>query len=63
MTVPPPPLVTVSVCCGGANVAVTDWFALMVTEQAPVPVQAPLHPLSTNPEPGVAARLTTVPEA
>jgi hypothetical protein len=30
--------------------------------QFPVPVQAPLHPLNTEPAAGAAARLTTVPE-
>ena len=34
----------------------------MVTLQAPVPVQAPLHPVKTEPAAGVAAKLTTVPE-
>lgn len=41
----------------------TDWLEPIVTEQAPVPEHAPLHPLKTNPEPGVAARFTTVPDA
>ena len=63
VTVPPPPLVTVRACCGGPNAAVTDWFDPIVIEHAPVPVQAPLQPLKTNPEPGAAARLTTVPDA
>ncbi len=40
----------------------TFWAALMVTLQAPVPVQAPLQPPNTDPEAGVAARPTTVPE-
>ncbi len=34
----------------------------MVTLHAPVPVQAPLQPVKTEPAAGVAARLTTVPE-
>ncbi len=34
----------------------------MVTLQAPVPVQAPLQPVNTEPAAGTAARLTTVPE-
>ncbi len=46
----------------GVKVAVTFWAALMVTLQAPVPVQAPLQPVNTDPAAGVAARLTTVPE-
>jgi hypothetical protein len=35
----------------------------MVTSQAPVPVQAPLQPVNTEPLAGVAAMLTTVPES
>lgn len=34
----------------------------MLTLHAPVPLQAPLQPLKTWPEPGVAARLTAVPD-
>jgi hypothetical protein len=43
------------------KVAVTDWLAFMVTEQAAMPVQAPLQPANVEPEAGVAVRLTTVP--
>ena len=39
-----------------ANVAVTDWAALMVTAQVAVPVQAPDQPLKT--ERGVAAAVS-----
>ncbi len=46
----------------GLKFAVTLWAELMVTLQAPVPVQAPLHPVNAEPAAGVAARLTTVPE-
>jgi hypothetical protein len=34
----------------------------MVTEQDPVPEQAPLHPESWYPELGVATIVTTVPD-
>ncbi len=55
----------VRVYCGGgagSNSAVTFWAELMVTLQAPVPVQAPLQPPNTEPDAGDAARLTNVPE-
>ncbi len=42
--------------------AVTDWAALMVTWQAPVPVQAPLQPAKVEPAVAVGLRVTTVPE-
>ena len=38
------------------------WFEFKVTLQAPVPEQAPLHPLNTAPAAGVAVRLTAVPD-
>jgi hypothetical protein len=46
----------------GPKVAVTLKFELMVTTHEPVPEHAPLQPLNTDPEAGVAARLTEVPE-
>lgn len=44
------------------KVAVTDWFAFMVTLQAPVPLHAPDHPAKKAPLAGVAVSLTLVPE-
>ena len=43
-----------------ADTVVTDDI---VTLQAPVPVQAPPQPANTEPETGVAVRLTEVPAA
>jgi hypothetical protein len=63
--VPDPEFVTVSAYCGGGaglNAAVTFWFEVRVTVQAPVPEQAPLQPLNTAPAAGVAVRPTAVPE-
>lgn len=62
---PVPAGVIVSAYCGGGaglNVAVTFWFEPIVTLQEPVPEQAPLQPPNTDPETGVSAMLTTVPE-
>ncbi len=58
---PVPCFETVSVK-GGVKVAVTLWAELMVTLQAPVPLQAPLQPVKMDPGAAAAARLTTVPE-
>ena len=51
-------------CGGGAglNVAVTVWLEFSVRLHAPVPEHAPLQPPNTDPDAGVAARLTAVPE-
>jgi hypothetical protein len=56
-------LLTVRVKVVGAElkIAVTDWSEFMVTEQAPVPVQAPLQPPKVEPAAGVGVRSTTVP--
>ena len=45
------------------NVAVTDVAAETVTEQVPVPVQAPDHPAKVEPALGVAVSVTVVPLA
>jgi hypothetical protein len=44
------------------KVAVTDWFAFIVTVQLPVPLQAPDHPAKKAALAGVAVSLTLVPE-
>jgi hypothetical protein len=47
---------------GGPKFATTDWFADIVTAQAPVPVHAPLQPVKAEPAAGVAVRLTAAPD-
>ena len=63
VTVPPP--VPVSVTSIGNEVDVNDadtaCAEFMVTEQAPVPEHAPLHPEKAEPAAGVAVSVTTVP--
>src|SRR4029077_972860 len=65
VTVPVPVPATVTINGKGVEetlkVAVTDLAAVMDTEQAPTPEQAPLHPAKVDPEPGVAVRMTEVP--
>ena len=64
--VPEPARFTVSANWAGgnvSNVAVTFFAASMVTEQLPVPVQAPPQPAKTEPLPGVAVSVTAVPLA
>jgi hypothetical protein len=59
---PAPVLLTVSVTLCWANVAVTDWAALIVTVHVPVPVQpAPLQPVNVEPVAGVAVNVTAAP--
>ena len=58
---PVPVLLAVSVKTCRVKVAVTDRAAFIVTEQALVPVQAPLHPLKLHPEAALARSVTGVP--
>ncbi len=60
--VPVPDLVVVSANVCRVNTAFTDRAALIVTTQAPVPVQAPLQPANTEPAAGVGVSVTEVPE-
>lgn len=46
---------------GVVNAAVTLAAAFIVTTHAPVPVQAPLHPVNVAPEPAVGVSVTGVP--
>jgi hypothetical protein len=43
--------------------AITDWAAVIVRVQAPVPEHGPLHPVNVDPLAGVALSVTTVPAA
>ncbi len=66
VTEPEPDVATVNVYCGGGagpKVAVTDWLEFRVKLQLPLPLHAPPQPLRIDPDAGVAARFTTVPEA
>ena len=60
--VPVPAFVTVRAMGIRLKVAVTERAALMVTWQAPVPVQAPLQPAKVEPAVAAWLRVTTVPE-
>lgn len=64
---PVPPLPTVSANADpeppGWNAAVTDCAWFIVTAHVPVPLQAPLHPVNTDPDAGVASSCTVVPVA
>jgi hypothetical protein len=60
----PPPVpveLTVTWIFCSVNWAVTEWLAVIVTEQASVPLQSPDQPAKVDPVPGLAASLTTVP--
>jgi len=59
---PVPVFVTPTVYGFSVNVAVTLRAALIVTEHAPVPVQAPLQPLKVEPAEAEGVSATTVPE-
>jgi hypothetical protein len=59
---PVPARVTFTGKEAGMKSALTDWAEFMVTEQAPVPEQAPPQPANTEAaEDGVAVSATTVP--
>jgi hypothetical protein len=59
--VPVPAKVTLIGKAFGTKSASTVWAEFRVTEQAPVPEQAPLQPLNTEPAAGVGVRVTTEP--
>jgi hypothetical protein len=59
--VPVPVLATERVDVFSVNVAATFRAVVMLTMQAPVPVQAPVHPAKVEPVPAEAARVTLVP--
>lgn len=61
VTVPEPVTLTFTANDVGIKSALTACTEFMVTEQAPVPVQAPLHPLKTDPAAAVGVKATTVP--
>jgi hypothetical protein len=58
---PVPVFATASVYVTRLKTAVTDLAAVMLTRQAPVPVQAPLHPAKEDPPAGLSLRVTVVP--
>jgi len=58
---PFPDLATVNAYWFRVKVAVTDSAAVMVTVQAPVPVQAPLQPIKVEPVAAAAVKVTEVP--
>jgi hypothetical protein len=58
--VPVPALLTDKVNDLRVKLAVTSLIASMVTEQVPVPLQAPLQPVNIESEEGEAVRVTTV---
>ena len=60
-TVPFPVPAPVTLTVVGLNVAITDWAEFMVTEQAPVPVQAPLQPAKAEPAFAACVSTTVVP--
>jgi len=58
--VPAPDLVTVNAYWFRVKAAVTDFAAVMVTEQVPVPEQAPLQPVKVEPVAAAAVKVTAV---
>jgi len=58
--VPVPDLATVRLYWFRVKAAVTDFAAVMVTEQVPVPVQAPVQPVKVDPVDGAAVKVTEV---
>ena len=60
---PFPAVFTVNKNVFKVKLAVTDVSAVRVTVQGPVPEQAPVHPVKTESEAGVAVRLREVPLA
>ena len=58
--VPVPDLATVRLYWFRVNAAVTDFAAVMVTVQVPVPVQAPLQPAKVEPVAAAAVKVTAV---
>ena len=61
VTVPLPVPAPVTVTVVRLNAALTDCAALIVTAQAPVPVQAPFHPAKADPAGAAAVNETDVP--
>jgi len=57
---PVPDLATVRSYLFRVKAAVTDFAASIVTEQEPVPVQAPLQPVKVEPVDGAAVKVTAV---
>jgi hypothetical protein len=65
LTVPEPATLTESVKLGVVpflKVALTLWFAFIVTVQLPAPLHAPPQPVKLYPVAGEAVRVTAVPE-
>jgi hypothetical protein len=58
---PVPARVTFTGKVAGMKMALTDCAEFMVTEQAPVPAQAPAQPANTDPAAAVGVSATTVP--
>src|SRR5438477_472984 len=63
VTLPFPAMATVSVSVSSVNEAPTVAAALVVTLQAPAPVQAPVQPVKCEPVAGVGVSVTCVPQS